>query len=168
MVFHVGAIDDFRSSPGPGPGTYQYWLFYVHMDVGSVAGLVASFVSLVVFVFAKVPLPEVVPVMRFVILAFALPLLVPAVFRIILVGARGIHCRKSHRARRASNDAYSYNYCQNPGIWFEIDSHTSSPSAFPPPSATLVFPDDEATFFILARNACVDSILLIGLVKTAQ
>jgi hypothetical protein len=79
------------------------------MDVSSVAVLVARFVSLIVFVPAKVPLPEVVPLMRSVIPAFALPLLVPPVFRIILVCPCGIHCRKSHCARRASNDARSYN-----------------------------------------------------------
>jgi len=50
-----------------------------------VTPLVARLVGFIVFVLSKVPLPEVVSFMRLIILAFAHPLLVPLVFRIILV-----------------------------------------------------------------------------------
>ena len=67
--------------------------------IASVALLVASLVSFLVFVFLKVVLLVVVPLMRLVILAFAQPLLVILVFRIILVLACAIHCRRRHSAR---------------------------------------------------------------------
>jgi hypothetical protein len=53
--------------------------------IALVANLVASLVSLVVVVFFEVPLPGVVPVMRFVILAITHTDLVVLVFRIILI-----------------------------------------------------------------------------------
>lgn len=49
----------------------------VNVNVNSVALLVTSFVRFIVFVFVEVPLPEVVSVVRFVILTFAHPLLLP-------------------------------------------------------------------------------------------
>ena len=61
------------------------FLALINVDIDYVALLVTSLVSFIVFVSIKVPLPEVVPVMRFVILPFAHPLLVPLVFRIVLV-----------------------------------------------------------------------------------
>jgi hypothetical protein len=63
----------------------QSFLLLINVDIDYVALLVTSFVSFIVLVFVKVPLPGVVPVMRFVILAFTHPLLVPLVFRIVLV-----------------------------------------------------------------------------------
>ena len=76
--------------------------------IASVAPLVARLVSFLVFVFLKVPLLVVIPLMRLVIFAFAHPLLVPLVFRIILVLTLGIHCRRRHSAYRASSDTRSH------------------------------------------------------------
>ena len=61
------------------------FLVLIDVDIDYVALLVTSFVGSIVFIFVKVPLPEVVPVTRFVILAFTHTLLVPLVFRIVLV-----------------------------------------------------------------------------------
>jgi hypothetical protein len=69
------------------------------VDIDYVALLVASLVSSIIFVFVKVPFPEVVPVVRFAILAFAHPLLIPLVFRTVLLcalvktahGGQGVH-----------------------------------------------------------------------------
>jgi hypothetical protein len=74
------------------------FLFHVNVDINSVALLVAGFVSSIVFVFDKVPLSGMVPVMRAIILAFALPLLISTVLRVILVFARGVRRWSSHCA----------------------------------------------------------------------
>ena len=84
------------------------------MDIDSVTLLIASLVSPIVLVFVKVPLPEVVPVMRTVILTFAHSLLVLLVFRIILVRARGIHGRRRYSTNRGSRDTRKHRYRQNP------------------------------------------------------
>jgi hypothetical protein len=68
-----GADEAFRGSPAE-----------VAISI-AVTFLVASLICFLVFVFCEVPLLGVVPVMRFVILAFTHTLLVPFVFRIILV-----------------------------------------------------------------------------------
>jgi hypothetical protein len=102
------------------------FLVLIILVIALVASLVARLVSFIVFVFIEVPLPEVVPFMRLVILAFAQPLLVPLVFRIILVLTLVIHCRRRHSAYRASNDTRTHRYRQNPDIWLEIHSHKNS------------------------------------------
>ena len=76
--------------------------------IASVAPLVASLVSFLVFVFLKVVLLVVVSLMRLVIFAFAQPLLVVLVFRIILVLTCAIHCRRRKSAYRASSDTRSH------------------------------------------------------------
>jgi hypothetical protein len=88
MKVHVGATgaSTFKHIPRAlltQPG--QLYLLSINVDLDYVALLVASLVSFIVFVFVKVPLPGVVAVVRFVILAFAHPLLVPLIFRIVLV-----------------------------------------------------------------------------------
>src|SRR5579862_330030 len=98
--------------------------------IALVGSLVAGFVSFLVFVFLKVPLPVMVPLMGGVILAFAHPLLVPLVLRVILVLTCAVHGRRRHRAYRAPNDAGAHRDRQNPGIRLKIHSHKSSSLCF--------------------------------------
>jgi len=147
----------------------QSFLFCVIVDINSVAVLVASLISSIVFVFGKVPLSEMVPVMRTIILAFALPLLISAVFRIILVFTCGARRRSSHCVYRGSNDGRAHQYRQSQYIWFEIHSHKNSSSCLsPPPSLKLVDQDEERTSLIPSVKGRVDSVLLTAEDKTAH
>jgi hypothetical protein len=60
------------------------WLVAIGL-IALVAQLIASLVGLLVLVFLELPLPEMISVMRFVILAVSHAYLVVPVFRIILI-----------------------------------------------------------------------------------
>ncbi len=76
-----------RLYPFAHKGSTAYWQGRAGLLllIAVVGLLVARLVSSLVFVFFEVPLPGVVPVMRFVILAITHTYLVVFVFRIVLI-----------------------------------------------------------------------------------
>jgi hypothetical protein len=76
--------------------------------------LVTSLVCFLVFVFFEVPFLGVVLVMRTVIPAFAHPLLVRLVFRIILVVSLLLWYRRRRSPYHASGDTGTKRHRQNP------------------------------------------------------
>jgi hypothetical protein len=100
--------------------SHDYLPFPINREGGllliAAALLVASLVGFLVYVLFEVPILAVVPVMRTVILAFAHPLLVCLVFRIILFVVLEEWSR--HSLYHASGDTQTHHYRQNPNATF--------------------------------------------------